>query len=472
MVSKAMRVAALAAILALPLLMASGSGASPIGGAGTSAAAVTQSGLLNYAGPNCPGAGWNCTTSTNVVQFAAAGGENRFECAPAATGTSPPTTCMVDQHGDTNHARCFISDTTEPTSTETCHISQDGRRNYSDVHMTTRQGLGPTQKATQTALVDQTATDRNQSQVIQDVKQGTSIAASQSQDAYQLADVSQDATGSSNFSHVHQSLDQSESGSSTSQLQNQATQPYCFDKQANQCARVLQTVDDSAGGTNDSHLEQATGERQTTSALTGAQTQGLVSNGQEGHIHQVNPAGLGENHDSSHLDLRQRAASPNGTTTQHQDTDPRCCGISQIGGRINRENIDEGTDQSADEASAVQNADLFGEAHQVDTEGDAPTAAAPTATPDDKCSIDQHGRNNSDSGHFSADGTGAECATLVLETQCTSAGGEGACGPPICVDCIDLVQILPAALPTAGLDIAMPDYTALPADYVDPGGWW
>src|SRR6266513_1859700 len=131
MVSRAMRVAALAAVLAVPLLMASGSGAVSTG---STASTITQSGLRNYAGPNCPGVGWSCTTSTRVVQFAAPGGENRFECTPQAPATSPPNSCVVDQHGGTNHARCFIRDTTEP-SAESCDITQDGERNYSDVHM-------------------------------------------------------------------------------------------------------------------------------------------------------------------------------------------------------------------------------------------------------------------------------------------------------------------------------------------------
>ena len=468
MVSKAMRVAALAAIVALPLLMASGSGAVSTGT--VAPATVTQTGLLNYAGPSCPGVGWNCTRATNVVQFAAPGGQNRFECKPADPLTNSATnSCVVDQHGDTNHARCFISNTTEPTSTESCDISQTGDRNYSDIHMTTRQGVGPTQGATQTATVSQTATERNQSQVMQDVTQGTSMGASQDQDAYQLADVTQNANGSDNFSHVHQSLDQSEAGSATAQSQNTTLPDTCFQKSANQCARVTQNVNNAVGGKNDSHLEQLTGERQTTSA-TGAQTQGDELNGQEGHIHQTQPDDLGENDDSSHLDLRQRQASPNGVTNQRQSTDPRCCGISQIGGAINRENIDEATTQSSDEPTSEQFADLFGEVHQV-SPSEAPTLA-PSTTPDNKCTIDQHGRNNSDSAHFSRSEQGPDCADLTLETICASGGeSTGECAPPPeCVDC--LLFALAAPLPTNGLDIAMPNYSSLPSDYVDPGNWW
>src|SRR5438477_362218 len=59
---------------------------------------VIQRGALNYAGPSCPGTGWNCTTATKVVQLAGSGGSNTYEC----TGTSPPgpgpgQACMIMQ---------------------------------------------------------------------------------------------------------------------------------------------------------------------------------------------------------------------------------------------------------------------------------------------------------------------------------------------------------------------------------------
>ena len=36
------------------------------------ASVVVQQGQLNYAGPDCPGAGWNCTTASLVVQLGSA----------------------------------------------------------------------------------------------------------------------------------------------------------------------------------------------------------------------------------------------------------------------------------------------------------------------------------------------------------------------------------------------------------------
>ena len=48
---------------------------------------VVQRGHKNYAGPYCPGKGWNCTRATRVVQIATDSGQNSFVCTPAAMGT-------------------------------------------------------------------------------------------------------------------------------------------------------------------------------------------------------------------------------------------------------------------------------------------------------------------------------------------------------------------------------------------------
>ena len=44
---------------------------------------VIQRGHRNYAGPHCPGKGWNCTRATRVVQIATASGQNQFKCTPS-----------------------------------------------------------------------------------------------------------------------------------------------------------------------------------------------------------------------------------------------------------------------------------------------------------------------------------------------------------------------------------------------------
>jgi hypothetical protein len=256
---------------------------------------------------------------------------------------------------------------------------------------------------------------------------------------------------------VHQSQDQNESGNAAMQDQNTSPQTQCVEKDANQCALVQQN---SGGGKNESHLHQAIGERQSTKAPSTDQTQGLAVNGNEGDIHQTNPDGVGQSQDHAHQVVAQRQSGPNGTTNQTQETDPRCCGGSQVGGQMNREDINQATTQSASESDAEQLSSLFGEVHQV-------------SDPANSCRIDHHARNNSDSTHESVSGTDAECVELALLTECFSGGEGGGCTTTEpCVSC-DLVPILSVpTTATLGRDIAMPNYTSEPADYTDPGGWW
>jgi hypothetical protein len=77
---------------------------------------VKQAGLKNYAGPSCPGIGWNCTTAALVVQVATPGGENGFQCSPSnVTGglSNPPDECIVVQVGPNNQAHCVDSERRE-----------------------------------------------------------------------------------------------------------------------------------------------------------------------------------------------------------------------------------------------------------------------------------------------------------------------------------------------------------------------
>jgi hypothetical protein len=144
-------------------------------------------------------------------------------------------------------------------------------------------------------------------------------------------------------------------------------------------------------------------------------------------------------------------------TNQTQDTDPRCCGGSQVGGDTNREDIHQATTQSASEEYASQFSSLFGEAHQV-------------SEPANSCKIEHNARNNSDSAHESVSGTDLECVDFFLITECTNGGEVEGCTttttPP------DLFVLSLPTSATFGRDIAMPNYTSEPSDYTDPGGWW
>jgi hypothetical protein len=303
--------------------------------------------------------------------------------------------------------------------------------------------------------------------VHQSIRQSLAFDATQAQNAFQKAVVIQHAQGSENFSHVHQTQDQNESGSAATQTQNTApnTLGDCANDKVpnpNQCANVSQDAFPN-GAMNASHLHQMVGERQYSTAAVN-QTQGVNGGGQEGQVHQQNPPTGGQNLDFPHQDLRQRQSSATGVhPTQEQVTDPGCCGVgTQIGGVKNLEDIDQATTQSASESAASQTSTLFGQIHQV-------------SDPANSCRIDQHGRNNVDAKHFDAESNDPlVCADLELATVCTS-GVEGGCQQvnpcsvnPFCEGpSIAAVLNLPTT-PTLGRDIAMPDYNAEPSDYFPP----
>jgi hypothetical protein len=447
------------------------------------ATVVKQVGLNNYAGPQCPGPGWNCTTATKVVQISTEGpdqghkGDNRFVCNPVSdqlSATDAATNmCFIMQGGQNNHATCNESASTDVGAAMTCDITQAGEHNTAEINQHANQTVGPLQDAEQTANVDQDATEKNIVQIHQDVVQKTSSALPEDQEAYQQANVIQHVNGSQNYAHVHQSQDQHEAGASELQKQNVMPNPSfnCGDEKPgapNQCVNVFQDAT-PGGGSNVDHLHQQVGEQQTSSAFAPDQTQGSAQGGQEGNVHQENPAGVGENLNFPNQDLRQRQSSPTGTAHQVQVTDPGCCGVgTQVGGAKTVEDIDQSTTQSADEPLASQLSELFGRSHQVTGDDIGPYAATTTSS-QNQCSITQHGRNNGGGETFSASGNSQpECVALMLTTICVYPSEGASCAPPVvCTECctICLTGPLPA---TAGQDIAMPDYTSEPSTYFPP----
>src|ERR1700704_3052128 len=88
---------------------------------------VVQQGRLNYAGPNCPGAGWNCTTANMVVQIStsASPGANIFDCLPTLKPVIPALNeCLIVQSSVLS-----ATETAATTNLSSCSsdISGDGR---------------------------------------------------------------------------------------------------------------------------------------------------------------------------------------------------------------------------------------------------------------------------------------------------------------------------------------------------------
>ena len=68
---------------------------------------VIQRGIRNYAGARCPGAGWSCTSTAHpVIQIAASGGMNTFQCSPASCAVVQAGTAPTKPPSNPNYAAC------------------------------------------------------------------------------------------------------------------------------------------------------------------------------------------------------------------------------------------------------------------------------------------------------------------------------------------------------------------------------
>jgi hypothetical protein len=366
------------------------------------ASVVHQSGLLNYAGPKCPGKGWSCTTNTRVVQIAAAGGQNSVDCS-GESFTEEGQSCIVVQTGADNRAVC-IERSTAADETQSCSITQTGSKNDATVDQSIDQngGVDP-QDAVQTADVTQTSDGVfNHASISQTVNQSTNDGTDQQQDGHQSAVVSQTATNDAgNDLQADQSQSQKAFGGTTQdQNANASAETDCSTNQPtqpNECANIQQSSD--TGG-NTSHLRQSMNQDANAGSGEDAdQQQGTVSGGIEARVHQET-TGDGKQFNDADQDKHQHMSGPDGSS-QTQFDPVFCCGAgSQVGGGT--ENISQQAAQDATEPEAVQELALLGQ----------------SLTADGTCSIKQHARNNVDSA-TNADSL-TPCPFLALGIVCAN----------------------------------------------------
>src|SRR4051812_6425946 len=128
---------------------------------------VIQRGARNYAGPNCPGAGWACTSTAHpVIQIAAAGGKNTFLCSTgscavvqATAASATRTARSLSAAAATNTAKCIKT----TGLTQSCSLSQNtsSGNNEAIVYENAVKNTGLTQTALVTAQITQTASGAN-----------------------------------------------------------------------------------------------------------------------------------------------------------------------------------------------------------------------------------------------------------------------------------------------------------------------
>jgi Bacterial Ig-like domain (group 3) len=108
---------------------------------------VVQRGLRNYAGPSCPGPGWNCTSARRVLQVAARGGANSSTCSRVGSGTSVTSqSCVIVQTGThgKNSATCNEQATVAGASlVQECTIRQTSTTGPNEAKVTQRSTQGP-----------------------------------------------------------------------------------------------------------------------------------------------------------------------------------------------------------------------------------------------------------------------------------------------------------------------------------------
>jgi hypothetical protein len=224
------------------------------------AGVVIQRGMRNYAGPSCPGRGWNCTRAARVVQVAQRAGGNKFECSGSSEGEND---CFVVQESPAgNTARCTEQADDDTPVTQTCTISQMSvvGDNHAFVEQVIKQNEGSDQEGSQNASVTQTSGSGNNgshvSQTIEQMAKDTSLVVTQSQHGRQRAAVDQSSATGMQDSHLRQSTDQDANAS------------HAMGGTQNMFSDLFATVDQESAGISRNHNRQD--EDQHASAPTGS----------------------------------------------------------------------------------------------------------------------------------------------------------------------------------------------------------
>lgn len=451
-----------------------------------------QRGTHNYAGPNCPGPAWNCTTAQKVVQIAVRadddddddGGENRFVCRPSKPPDAHPDTpetdpahnqCVIvqDNPNSNNSATCDIeTHGTTGTITQTCLITQNGRRNSAFARQVAHMNAsGGNQDVFQTISARQTssASGGNTIETAQSSRLNSTDSSSHavSQDVHQINCVNQAASGSGpNVAHSDQSqsliakkqgahLD--EAVVDIAQNSDETVQAVCVapaapfpitpdhpnpadvnecaldtvntpaKETANACSRIHQT---SATGRNTIQLDQPdslSAEVQNSSGSVDVD-QGHIHAGTFGTLDQVSTGnGLGLIDFDGHTTQVTRIAHMHTSDfffVEQDDTGPSCCaGGHQRGNPGSDFDIDGQLSQRVfvDGSSDPDDFTDGGYSQNGVTSGDCETDGTPASG--GGCTVDINATNNAD-----PDGDPASCGPATScheDVVCEAFAGEG-----------------------------------------------
>jgi hypothetical protein len=354
------------------------------------ATVVIQRGANNYAGPFCPGAGWNCTTATSVVQVASPGGTNQFDCGdpslfPQATVTAPAAgylangRCLAIQDATAGTNTIDIERSTNNSPALACppsgrQQSSAGGQNHFTCHLVIHiSNDSLDQSATEQATITQDAPNGggNHSSIDLEITLTSSVTApteAQRQNAWQRAVVDQTATGGAeNHSDVSETqyLRGRISGATESnQYQNTAGIAgsgfgNCNPANAsavsdpNSCAVVTQNATPD-GGNQDSQLSFLNDLDARTTAISGTQNQGClaietrcsgVTTGLSGTVPQPAAGSTDTSHET--YSERQDVTAGDPDVVQNQTAPQSCCALQTGSATNSLVNADQTSTQNA-----------------------------------------------------------------------------------------------------------------------------
>lgn len=392
---------------------------------------VHQIGLLNYAGPNCPGVGWNCVnTDLPVVQLPAVSltglsmrrgqvsadtsddnGDNEFECTRSNTtggSSSPPKSCTVVQvrTSGKNNAHCQeqFQNGGAPVTLK-CSIAQSNKKgkNSAQVSQSLDQEGNPTQTAQEQTDVNQKndsgSNNVTATQGLTQQTDGSDSSGNQNQQADVAACVNQDANAGNDSATVGQSVQQTETSSGRSQhnqnvmpgsLNCSATptaHPPCVDNSANpRTANLFVIINQdcntasTATGTKNTNEQQSISQNIRTDSDPPTQTQGVDQNTCSssafpcgGLDQEIEQRGTGVSTDVGDQNENQSETGPSGTV--QSQFGPASGGHPQTG---------DGSDTDATQTSN-QSASTGTSSVQTETISDDCLSASPGSD----CTVDQ-----------------------------------------------------------------------------------
>jgi hypothetical protein len=388
---------------------------------------VVQQGQLNYAGPNCPGAGWNCTTANKVVQLAPATlpAANIVDCSPAVSVTllgvdecvivQSSALSLTETASTLNSASCDIEGSSG-SGKQRCKIKQQSKKggNQAQINQRTNQRGGSPQFAKQEATIEQTSDTGNNTAKItqtiaQDLKTTSTTQVTQQQDACQYAKVSQSSTMGGNSSDVQQSQFQAEEADSSGdidQFQNTAACQFSDIAVVGERNATADVMQNSTTGNLTSNLRQLIKQDQVADSPAGTvnQTQSnSPSGGVKGEVTQSTTDPGVIRSASTQDETQTQDADTAGTLTQLQEGPEFCC-AEQMGGTAANENtVTQSNVQNQTPGSATSDQSTLQEGFCSETVAGA------------TCTVTQT---------YTANGEGTPQSATGMTVNC-SRGGEG-----------------------------------------------